>query len=67
LKYLDISFTTCFGLLSNLREKEIIYIKEREICSNGYACDCNILHKVDCKNGLTIIAIGWTRGYLISF
>jgi hypothetical protein len=30
--------------------------------SNGYGCECDKLHKVDYKNGLTIIAIGWTRG-----
>ena len=48
--------------MSSLREQEIIYIKEKEICSNGYGCDCDSLHKVDCRNGLTIIAIGWTRG-----
>jgi hypothetical protein len=58
----DIGFTASFGLLSNLREQEIIYIKGKEICSNGYGCDCVNLHKVDCRNGLTIIAIGWTRG-----
>ena len=48
--------------MSGLREQEIIYIKEKEICCNGYGCDCDSLHTFDCKNGLTIIAIGWTRG-----
>ena len=57
-----IGFIAKFGLLSGLREQEIIYIKEKEICHNGYGCDCDSLHKVDCRNGLTIIAIGWTRG-----
>ena len=58
----EIDFISRFGLLCGLREQEIIYIKEKEICSNGYGCDCDSLHKVDCKIGLTIIAIGWTRG-----
>ena len=58
----EIGFIAKFGLLSGLREQEIIYIKEKEICSDGYGCDCASLHKVDCRNGLTIIAIGWTRG-----
>jgi len=58
----EIGFIARFGLLSGLREQEIIYIKEKKICDNGYDCDCDNLHKVDCKNGLTIIAIGWTRG-----
>ena len=55
-------FIARFGLLSSLREQDILYIKEKEICSNGYVCNCDNLHTVDCKNGLTIIAIGWTRG-----
>jgi hypothetical protein len=58
----EIGFIAKFGLLSGLREQEIIYIKEKEICNNGYGCDCDSLHIVDCKNGLIIIAIGWTRG-----
>jgi intergrase/recombinase len=50
-------------LLPGLREQEIIYIKGKKICNNGYGYDCDRLHKVDCRNqGLTIIAIGWTRG-----
>ena len=58
----EIGFIARIGLLSGLREQEIIYIKEKEICRNGYGCDCDRLHKVDCRNGLTIIAIGWSRG-----
>ena len=52
-----IGFIARFRLLSGLREQKIIYIKEKEICSNGSGCDCDSLHKVDCRNGLTIIAI----------
>ena len=58
----EIGFLSWFGLLPNLREQEIIYIKEKEICNNGYCCEYYRLHKVDCRNGLRIIAIGWTRG-----
>jgi hypothetical protein len=58
----DIGCIARFGLLSYLRDQEIIYIKKKEICDNGYGCDCDSLSTVDCKNGrLTIIAIGWTR------
>ena len=57
----EIGFIARFGLLCCIREQEIIYIKEKEICNNGYGCDCDSLHQVDCRNGLTIIAIGWTR------
>jgi hypothetical protein len=28
------------GLLSGLREQELIYVKEKEVCNNGYVCDC---------------------------
>jgi len=58
----EIGIIARFGLLSGLIEQEIIYIKEKEICCNGYGCYCDNLHKVDCKNGLTIIAIGWIMG-----
>jgi hypothetical protein len=55
-------FTARLGLLSGLREQELMYIKEKNVCNQGYGCDCDNLHLVNCKNGLTIIAIGWTRG-----
>jgi intergrase/recombinase len=58
----EIGFTIRMGLLTGLRELEILYIKEKPICQNGYGCDCENLHVVNCKNGMTIIAIGWTRG-----
>ena len=58
----EIGFIARLGLLSGLREKELIYIKDREVCNNGYGCDCEKLRLVNCKNGMTIIAIGWTRG-----
>jgi len=58
----EIGFIARFRLLSGLREQKIIYIKEKEICNNGYGGDCDSLHTVECRNGLTIIAIGWTRG-----
>ena len=58
----EIGFTARLGLLSGLREQEIVYIKDKAICNNGYGCDCEKLHVVECKNGMTIIAIGWTRG-----
>jgi hypothetical protein len=58
----EIGFTARLGLLSGLRERELVYIKEKAICNDGYGCDCEELHIVNCKNGTTIIAIGWTRG-----
>ncbi|MGH9965766.1 MAG: hypothetical protein ACRD5E_13195, partial [Nitrososphaeraceae archaeon] len=59
----DIGYTCRLGLLSGLREIEIFYIKEKSICVQAYGCDCDKLHTVDCKdNGMTVIAIGWSRG-----
>src|SRR5215207_7221973 len=58
----EIGFITRFGLLCGLRIRDNIHIKEKDICNNGYSYDCANLHTVDCKNGLTIIAIGWKRG-----
>jgi intergrase/recombinase len=55
-------FIARLGLLSGLREQELVYIKEKAICNDGYGCDCDKLHVVNCKNGMAIIAIGWTRG-----
>ena len=59
----EIGFIVRLGLLSGLREQELIYIKEKQVCNDGYGCDCEKLHLVNCKkNEMTIIAIGWTRG-----
>ena len=58
----ELGFTVLIGLLTGLREQEIIYIKEKSICNDGYGCDCDKLHIVNCKNGMIVISIGWTRG-----
>jgi hypothetical protein len=58
----EIGFTARLGLLSGLREQELVYIKEKAICYDGYGCNYEKLHVVNCKNGTAIIAIGWTRG-----
>jgi hypothetical protein len=31
-------------MFSALREQELIYIKENEMCNNGYERDCEKLH-----------------------
>ena len=59
----EIGFIARLGLLSGLREQELISIKEKQVCNDGYGCDCEKLHSVNCmRNEMTIIAIGWTRG-----
>ena len=54
----ELGFTIRIGLLTGLREQEIIYIKEKPICNDGYGCDCEKLHIVNCKNGMIVISIG---------
>ena len=34
----EIGFIARIGLLSGLREQELIYIKEKAICNDGYGC-----------------------------
>ena len=50
------------GLFSGLRESEISYIKQKEVCKQSFGCQCDKLHVVSCNNGLSVIAINWTRG-----
>ncbi len=58
----EIGFTCRVGLFSGLRESEIAYIKEKVICEQSFGCQCDKLHVVKCGNGLSVIAINWTRG-----
>jgi hypothetical protein len=58
----EIGFTCRLGLFSGLCEGELIYIRQKQICLQSFGCRCEKLHVVNCKNGMTIIAIGWTRG-----
>ena len=51
------------GLFSGLREEEIIYIHNTEICNNLAGCSCNKLHVINKPNGLTVIIINWSRAH----
>jgi hypothetical protein len=57
----EIGVISRLGLVTGLREQELLYIKEKPVCENGYGCDCEELHLVNCKNGMTIIAIDWLQ------
>lgn len=48
----DIGFTCRIGLLSGLRESEICYIKQKEICIQSFGCQCDKLRIASCNNGL---------------
>jgi intergrase/recombinase len=59
----DIGQTVKVGLFTGLREDEIIYIHNKEICSNLGGCSCNKLHLVTKPNGLTVVVVNWFRGH----
>jgi intergrase/recombinase len=60
----DLGLTIKVGLFSGLREDEIIYIHNKEICNNLGGCSCNNkLHAVTKSNGLTVVVINWFRGH----
>jgi hypothetical protein len=58
-----IGLTVKVGLLSGLREEEIIYIHKTEICDNLEGCDCNKLHVFNKNNGTSVIVVNWFRGH----
>jgi hypothetical protein len=60
----EIGFTVRMGLFTGLREEELYYIHDREICYNELGCKCNNLHpiNIDRSSGITIIGINWIRG-----
>jgi hypothetical protein len=49
----EIGFISRLGLVTGLREQELLYINEKLVCTDGYGCDCQELHLVNCKNGMT--------------
>ena len=60
----EIGFTVRMGLFTGLREEELYYIHDREICYNELGCKCNNLHPINIgrSSGITIIGINWIRG-----
>jgi intergrase/recombinase len=63
----EIGLTIKVGLFSGLREDEIVYIHDNEICSNLGGCNCSNLHVINKSHGLTIIVINWFRGHKKSY
>jgi hypothetical protein len=59
----EIGLTVKIGLFSGLREDEIIYIHNTEMCNNLGGCNCIKLHVIDKSNGVTIIVINWFRAH----
>jgi hypothetical protein len=42
----ETGFIARLGLLSGLKEQELVYVRERTICYDAYGCDCVKLHVV---------------------
>lgn len=59
----EIGLTVRIGLFSGLREDEIVYVHNMEICNNKSGCGCEKLHVVNKPNGLSIVMINWIRGH----
>lgn len=59
----DIGLTVKVGLLTGLREDELIYTYSAEICSNQGGCNCPKLHVVSKPNGLTVVVVNWFRAH----
>jgi hypothetical protein len=57
----EIGFIVRIGLLTGLREEELYYIHDKEICNNELGCRCKNLHPIIMDNEMTIIGINWVR------
>jgi hypothetical protein len=57
----EIGFIVGIGLFTGLREEELYYIHDKEICNNELGCKCKNLHPINLDNGMTIIGINWVR------
>ena len=57
----DIGFIVRIGLFTGLREDELYYIHDKEICNNELGCKCKNIHPIQLDNGMTIVGINWVR------
>ena len=57
----EIGFIVRIGLFTGLREEELYYLHDKEICNNELGCKCKNLHPISLDNGTTIIGINWVR------
>jgi intergrase/recombinase len=58
----EIGFTIKMGMFTGLREEELYYIHNKDICRNELGCKCDSLHPISMDNGITIVGINWIRG-----
>jgi hypothetical protein len=52
----DIGFVVKIGLFTGLREEELYYIHDKEVCNNELGC-----RNLQLDNRRTIIGINWVR------
>jgi hypothetical protein len=56
----DAGISIKVALLTGLREDEILYCFNQEICEHPL-CDCTKLHLASKSNGITIVFVNWIR------
>jgi intergrase/recombinase len=59
----EIGLTVKVGLYSGLRQEEIIYLHNTDICNDLSGCSCNKLHVIKKPNGLTVVIMNLFRGH----
>lgn len=59
----EISTIIKFGISSGLREDEMLYVYNKEICSDRSGCSCSKLHVIEKPNGVSVVLIQWHRGH----
>jgi intergrase/recombinase len=59
----EIGLTVKVGLYSGLRQEEIIYLHNTDICNNLSGCSCNKLHLIKKSNRLTVVIMNLFRGH----
>jgi len=59
----DFGLIVRMGLYSGLREAELVYVHDMEICANQGGCKCYKLHVINKQNGLSIVLINWFRAH----
>ena len=52
-----------FGIFSGLREDEMLYVYNKDICPDRSGCSCSKLHVIEKPNGVSVILIQWHRGH----
>jgi intergrase/recombinase len=57
----DVGILVKFALFSGLRQTELSYVHDLEVCNDQSGCSCSKLHVVKKEGGLVVILINWIR------